>query len=227
MLETAQESGAASRAVPRQIALALEEDIVLGRLYPRERLLEERLARRFGVNRHHVREALIDLEHRGLIERQRNRGAMVRELTAQDATKLYEVREALEVTAAAILPFPAAPEVLDELERIQGAHARAVAEGEARVVFQRNIEFHRVLFGACGNPYLDEAIQQLAQRSHATRAYTMHDPAHLQASGEEHWAMIEAVREERREDLVELCRNHLRRGRDAYVAAYHARHNLR
>ena len=52
------------------VLLALEEDIVLGRLYPRERLVEEQFALRFGIKRHVVRQILSGLEAAELIVRQ-------------------------------------------------------------------------------------------------------------------------------------------------------------
>ena len=45
----------------------IEEDIVLGRLHPRERLIEDDLMERLGVKRHVIREALLDLERIGVI----------------------------------------------------------------------------------------------------------------------------------------------------------------
>ncbi len=56
----------------------LEEDIVFGRLHPRERLTEDALMARFGLKRHVVRQALAELELMGVVERKRNVGAVVR-----------------------------------------------------------------------------------------------------------------------------------------------------
>ena len=58
-----------------EIAGALEEEIALGHLAPRERLVEEELAERFQVKRHVIRQALADLDAMGIIVRQPNRGA--------------------------------------------------------------------------------------------------------------------------------------------------------
>ena len=83
------------------LVAALQEDIVLGRLAPGARLVEEELAERFRTKRHVLREAFIELERFGLIERRRNRGASVRQLTLQDVSQIYAVREILERAAAA------------------------------------------------------------------------------------------------------------------------------
>src|ERR1700687_5560265 len=59
------------------IAKRIEEDIVLGRRQPRERLVEQDLCDLFQTHRGDVRLALFELEKKGLVERIPNRGALV------------------------------------------------------------------------------------------------------------------------------------------------------
>ena len=91
------------------IARRIEEDIVLGRRQPRERLIEQDLCDLFQTHRGDVRLALFELEKKGLVERIPNRGAMVRGLTPLEVKEIYAVREELEVMAVRIIPFPVAP----------------------------------------------------------------------------------------------------------------------
>ena len=90
----------------QQVVAALQEDIVLGRLGPGARLVEEDLADRLHTKRHVLRQAFIELERFGLVERKRNRGAAVRQLTLEDVTQIYAVRAILERAAAAQIPLP-------------------------------------------------------------------------------------------------------------------------
>ncbi len=93
--------GRTSESMVQKLVGQLEEDIVLGYLNPRERLIEDVLIERFGAKRHAVREALARLERLGLVERQPNRGAIVRALSPADVKDIYGVREILELAAAA------------------------------------------------------------------------------------------------------------------------------
>ncbi len=77
------------------IAKSIEEDIVLGRRQPRERLVEQDLCDLFQTHRGDVRLALFELEKKGLVERIPNRGALVRGLTPLEVTEIYAVREEL------------------------------------------------------------------------------------------------------------------------------------
>src|SRR5258707_13059333 len=78
------------------ITAELEEDIVLGRLQPRERLVEQDLADRFGTNRAAVRQALFDLDKKGLLEHVPNRVARLSELSPENVRQIYAVREEFE-----------------------------------------------------------------------------------------------------------------------------------
>jgi DNA-binding GntR family transcriptional regulator len=210
-----------------RIVEQIEEDIVFGRLHPRERLVEEELTERFNANRHVIRQALVELEHMGIVERKRNRGAVVREILPTDAEKVYAVREILEIAAARSIPLPASPELIDRLRAVQEQHSEGVDAGDLRRVFRMNMEFHRILFSACGNPYLWEGIAHFAHKSHSIRSYSITDPGYLRIARDEHWAMIDALQTGDRERLVELCRRHIARGKDAYLAAYRARYGTR
>ncbi len=207
----------------RMIADAIEEEIVLGWLLPRERLIEEELAARFGVKRHVVREALAGLERDGLIERVPNKGAAVKRLDPEEVRQIYSVREALETLAAAQIPFPADATVLAELRAMQQRHAAAVADSDARAAFRANMAFHEALFAACGNRHLVELIQMMAQKVHGARSITAASPQHLALARDEHAAMVEALANGDRARLVALCRDHLIPSRDAYIATVEGR----
>jgi DNA-binding GntR family transcriptional regulator len=202
------------------ISARLEEDIVLGRLQPRERLVEQDLADRFATHRAAVRQALFNLEKKGLIERVPNRGAVVRDLSPDDVRQIYAVREELETMAARIIPLPVAAADIERIEAIQRIHGKAVAAADFRGVFYSNLEFHRALFGLCGNPFLIESIEQLAQKAYGIRSWSNAIPEHLQRVRKDHLDMIEALKHGRRADLVRLCRRHLAPSRDVYISAY-------
>ncbi|MGZ9059786.1 MAG: GntR family transcriptional regulator, partial [Burkholderiaceae bacterium] len=72
----------------QHVVAVLQEDIVLGRLPPGARLVEEDLADRLHTKRHVLRQAFVELERFGLVERKRNRGAAVRRLTLEDVTQI-------------------------------------------------------------------------------------------------------------------------------------------
>jgi DNA-binding GntR family transcriptional regulator len=205
------------------LVAALQEDIVLGRLAPGARLVEEELAERFRTKRYVLREAFIELERVGLIERRPNRGASVRQLTLEDVNQIYAVREILERAAAAQISMPLSRSILEAIEKAQKRHDAAVEAGDAKAVFRANFEFHEALFAACGNPYLAAAIDDFRRKTHVVWSYAIVKPEYFRNAQREHRAMLKALRERDRKRLAELCAAHLDISRQAYLQTHRLR----
>src|SRR3974390_550767 len=167
-------------AIADRIATSLEEDIVLGRRHPRERLVEQDLCDRFNTHRGDVRLALFELEKKAIVQRIPNRGAIVRDLTPKEVMDIYAVREELEVMAARVLPFPVSASDLRRLEQMQKRHSAAVDAGDMLTVFYSNLHFHNALFSLCGNACLIEMIEHLAQKVYGIRSYANAFPESLE-----------------------------------------------
>lgn len=210
-------------AIVDVIATSLEEDIVLGRRHPRERLIEQDLCDRFNTHRGDVRLALFELEKKGIVHRIPNRGAIVRDLTPKDVMDIYAVREEVEVMAARILPFPVAATALAKLDELQRRHSAAIDKGDMLTVFYSNLHFHQTLFGLCGNSCLIDTIDHLAQKVYGIRSYANAFPDALNRARHDHVAMVEALRHARRDDLIALTRRHLKPSPETYIRAYERR----
>src|SRR5499427_2101889 len=210
-------------AIADRIATSLEEDIVLGRRHPRERLVEQDLCDRFNTHRGDVRLALFELEKKGIVQRIPNRGAIVRDLTPKEVREIYAVREELEVMAVRILPLPAAASELAKLDELQKKHSAAIDDGDMLTMFYTNLHFHRTLFGLCGNACLIDTIEHLAQKIYGIRSYANAFPESLHRARRDHIAMIAALRGARRDELIKLTRAHLRPSPEAYIRAYERR----
>jgi DNA-binding GntR family transcriptional regulator len=200
-----------------EIAAALEEEIALGHLAPRERLVEEELAERFEVKRHVIRQALVDLDAMGIVVRQPNRGAAVKDFSSGEVEQLYLVRGVVESCAARLIPLPAPEALIQELRAIHAQHSAAIDRGDLRRVFRENIRFHKALFAACGNVPLTEVIEQLQFKTHAIRSYSVGNPQILANVRVEHARMIELLQTDRREEFVELLAQHIQPAKNAYL----------
>ena len=206
----------------QEILDALRDDIVFGRLHPRERLVEADLVLRFGSHRAAVREALLALEQAGLVDRQRNKGASVRDLKPEQVEQIYAVRMLLETAAANAIALPLQPEALAQLIAIQQEHETAVANQDLRRIFEHNNRFHRHLHAQQSNPVLTEMIELCAVRALIVRFHPYMDPAFLEKVCAEHWAMIDACRRCDRGRLVTLMQEHLPLAKDRYLDTYNA-----
>lgn len=148
-------------SLTEQIADHIAEAIIRGRMAPQERIRELRVARELGVSRGSVREALLLLERRHLVEIEPRKGAMVSELSRRQHDDLYEVLQTLYTRIAARLA-----ELWDEDDLpIFAAHVEAIeAAADANDVDAFADGAEGFLFAALGmvrNQYLDAVVDTL------------------------------------------------------------------
>jgi DNA-binding GntR family transcriptional regulator len=199
------------------VVSTLEEEIALGQIGPRERLIEEELAKRFDIKRHVARQALVELESMGIVVRQPNRGAAVRDYSSAEVEQLYVVRTLVETCAAGLVTLPAPPTLLRQLTAIHERHFAAVKMGDLRRVFRANLLFHKMFFAACGNASLVEVIEHLAMKAHAIRSYSIGNPDLLALVCSEHAMMIKLLKGNDRKRLVALVGQHIQPAKNAYL----------
>jgi len=199
-----------------ELTSQLEEDIALGRLKPRERLIEDELMVRFDAKRNVVRQVLFELEKLGLIVRAKNKGAFVRYFEPREIEDIYVVRELLETKAIELIPLPASKGMIKELQAIHRDYMEAKRKGLISVVFRKNIAFHKTIYRACNNPALFEAIELYMMKSHAIRSYTFISPQLVDQMADEHLAMIDTLVQGDLNRLKSLMVEHLKPARETY-----------
>jgi DNA-binding GntR family transcriptional regulator len=200
-----------------ELVRALEEDILFGRLRPRERLIEDELIGRLSATRHAVRQALVELEKMGVVVRIAKRGAQVRDFTRDEVEQICAVREMLHAHAASLIPLPAEPSLISRLKKIHEAHSLVVKRQNLWMIHQRNNEFHETLFAACGNPYLVDTIKEYARMSLAFRCHLMSNPIRAARARSQHARMIDALKRGDRAELVRLCVEHTQPSKQVYM----------
>lgn len=201
-----------------EIIRRVEEDIIFGRLPPGARLIEDNLMERYGASRHFVRQALVHLEHTGIVEREKNVGATVRSYSAAEVRQIYEVREMLTRHAALMIPLPAPAALIVELEAIQAEYVRHAERSDLRGIHDTNDAFHIALFTACGNPYLVRSLQDYMGLTLPMRAKNLADRNGLQVSIQQHDMMIALLRGNDSWALSQLCVEHMHSSKADYLA---------
>ncbi|MGY1499743.1 GntR family transcriptional regulator [Streptomyces sp. QTS52] len=86
-------NGAVTRSTLRQqIASALRDEVLAGRLQPGQEFTVKEIAEQYGVSATPVREALVDLSAQGLLEADQHRGFRVHEYSPADFRGMIEAR---------------------------------------------------------------------------------------------------------------------------------------
>lgn len=217
-LEPASEYEVGADPAAEQIARALEQDIVLGRLRPGSKLREEVLAERFSASRHHVREGLARLERIGIVSKARNRGVSVRSFTAEEVHQIYEVREILQRQAALRIRLPVDPVVLQRLSSINADYESAAEDGEFQRIHETNDRFHMELFRLCGNDLLAQLVKNYMDLTYVIRGSGFTHPDNLETSRRHHRIMLKLMTETDSWALAEICVAHIQPTKSQYLA---------
>jgi DNA-binding GntR family transcriptional regulator len=150
--------------------------VLTGVFKPGERLNETHLARQFGVSRIPVREALLQLEEQGLAMNHPRRGMFVVSLSEQDVQRINSVRIVLEAEAIKLCRANLTPDVERRLEQLVNkmVGTRIKSDFDASKL---DLEFHRTVWAAAGNPYLEKTLNSLVTVlfSHQALAYMATD----------------------------------------------------
>ncbi|MGW5045753.1 GntR family transcriptional regulator [Streptomyces griseoluteus] len=179
------------RIPAHSVCTAIRDDIVAGIHERGGRLTEEVLARRYGVSRVPVREALRTLEAEGFVVTRRHAGACVAEPTEQEAADLLEMRlllEPLGAARAAQRRTEAHLKVLRGLVRLGQDRARLGNSDDLRAL---DGWFHETLAQACGSHALTSALTQL--RHKIAWMYSVEGPVSPPETWAEHGAIVDAV----------------------------------
>lgn len=193
-------------SLTEQIADHIGGEIISGRLKPATRIQELKVAGDLGVSRGSVREALLILQRRHLIEIIPRRGAMVSRLEAQDIGNFCELFTDLQVSffgkLAGIRKLKSAG-FLAAIEQISDA----LGQNETRALLAGRAAFLQAGLGQLDNFYLCSVLsglipagQRLAHRVSAHSAYDPRDTLRY------HQALLDALLAQDRERVEELVR---------------------
>jgi len=165
-------NGAVTRSTLRQqIADALRDEVLAGRLQPGQEFTVKEIAEQYGVSATPVREALVDLSAQGLLEADQHRGFHVHEYSLDDFRGMIEARSL--VTDGMFQALDAGHRIFQELDEPRTAAAvagvrrrgeeaqRAAAAGDLTVLIGYDLRFWRELSVLFGNPYLADFLHRL------------------------------------------------------------------
>jgi DNA-binding GntR family transcriptional regulator len=196
------------------VAVRLRRAIVTGELAPDVHLNEPLLAQKFGVSRIPVREALVQLEHEGLVRSEPGRGSFVVGMTATDVQEFYDLRLLIEVQAGRLAATSATSDDLLILDEAMAAMRRTSTVGLSEPFAEADVAFHRQIVIASRHRRLASTWRTLSGIAYTLLSVT--DVFGLTRDVVEviqtHQAILDALRT-RDPDLVEAeLRRHLTNG---------------
>jgi DNA-binding GntR family transcriptional regulator len=144
-----------------RVVTMLRQAILSGTVRGGEQIVEAKLAQEFGVGQGLIREALIELEHHGFLQRTPFTGTMVTTLTAEDARQIFDVRIELEPLAFSLAAKRASQQDMAILDTIVDKTKREAKLEDLEAFFESHLEFRKKVWQTSGNRYVQQALERV------------------------------------------------------------------
>lgn len=119
------------------------------------------MAQQFGVGQGIIREALIELEHEGFLQRTPFSGTQVAQLTLDDAKEIFQIRLELEPLAFSLATSNAKPEDIRDLRQSADKMRIAAQAQDLDAFFEIQLSFRRKIWELSGNRHLQQALERV------------------------------------------------------------------
>jgi DNA-binding GntR family transcriptional regulator len=144
-----------------QVVSAIKMAILAGEIEPGETIVESKTAQRLGVGIPLVREALIELEHAGYVQRIPYKGTTVTKLKRKDVERVFRLRGELEALAIEWAKENATAANIKELRDVIEKMKRAASDLDLEKFYENDLRFHRKIWEMSDNPYLADALERI------------------------------------------------------------------
>lgn len=147
-----------------------------GTLKPNEKIYENQICKDLNVSRTPIREALIQLENEGLLDRLPRRGFKVKEINIEKIREIYEIIGTLEGLAANRSIGKIKEDDIKSMQNLTQKMDDAIKKKNRHEYFRLQRIFHDLIITACGNKELFDLINSLKKRF-IKKAYFRHKNA--------------------------------------------------
>jgi len=192
------------RPLRHDILKILLDRILRGQLPIGQKLNEPQLAEELGVSRTPLREALVQLQHAGLVESRQGKGFLVTPLSAKDVEEVYPIIAELESLAVRSTPRGI---LLTATPRLKSIAVKMATLADKPLQAQALDDlWHRTLISGCTNQRLRTTLEGLKLIvSRYEYAYMSSQPR-VRVSAQQHLSIALALGEQRLDDALEMLR---------------------
>jgi DNA-binding GntR family transcriptional regulator len=201
-----------------QVVRAMKEAILSGTILPGASVVESKIAQQLGAGVPLIREALIELEHQGFVQRTPYKGTTVTKLSPSDVRHIFALRVELEAIAIEWAKDHATAADIESLRVEILKMSEAAKNLDLPQFYEGDLSFHRKIWSLSGNPYLVDVLERLVV---PLFAFFLMKTSRQQASYVDsacmHATIVEAISEKNATELREMFRASLVNWKDDMV----------
>jgi DNA-binding GntR family transcriptional regulator len=207
-----------------QVVEAIVSEIADGTLASNARLIQDELARAYGVSRQPVQQALLLLRNDGLVREAPGRGLIVAPLDVEFVRNLYQIRTMLDGLAARMAAKNGAERARKEGGERVARGLSAVASGSLTEQIVADIEFHAFVGELSGNPLIGETTRPHWPYLRRVMGEVLRgDEGMPRTIWAEHAAILDAIVAGNGNRAEKLSREHVSSAADVIVARLQSR----
>ena len=198
-----------------QVVEAIKEAVLSGSIKPGDQIVESRIAQELGAGIPLVREALIELEHHGFVQKTPYKGTIVTKLGPIEIREIFQLRVELEALAVEWAKDNVTPKDIKELQKLIQKMEHSGAELDLDQFYQIDLDFHRKLWDMSGNPYLAGVLERMVVPLFAFFVMkTRREKESYIRSAAMHGRIVEGLETKSAAELRELMKNSLKGWKD-------------
>ena len=202
----------------QKVYVRLRKMITDGELAVGSQIEERVVAKKMGVSRTPLREAISQLHKEGIIEYRPYRGNYVRAFTTKEVSDLYQVRIALETLAIRLAIPKLSQEHIEHIQGILNDVQDALDRDDVAGYSEADHRFHKFVVEITGNATLLELLDQLSAQIQIMRNMANHDPKVVLRTSIERPKILAALQARNADLAAELMAVHIEGVRQALVS---------
>ena len=203
-------------AIRDKVYTVLSDAIFQGKLKPEERLVESKLAKGMKVSRTPVREAIIELQQKGLVVPSPPKGVKVAPLpTMNDLTEFYDIRGVLRGLAIRKAIKNITMREITRLEENIKKMEGLLLKKSIRSIANLNIEFHKIIEECSESKELILLLDNLHRKSRENFSLIISSKERQVEAVKEHKKIVESLKDKNEELAETLMRQHAKNAKKA------------
>ena len=201
----------------REVYDKLKRAILEFDLKPGEKIREDVISRKLNCSRTPVREAIIRLEHDGLLEKIPHQGVFVKKFSMKEIMEIHTVQELLEIPTALLALENRTEDDLADLRANLDNCDRSLSEGDLTTYSIESLRFHQLLYEASKNVALTQILQNVREKLIIKSRINFLNMERIRLNLEDHRKIYECLVRQDRDKMDGLIRRHISEAHENFL----------
>lgn len=196
----------------------IKEMIYSNQLAPGQKIIYNNLAKKLKISATPLIHALNRLEASDFVRYIPNKGYFLNEITVEEASQLYEVREALELHVLPKIIENIEQRHIDDIKRASKKYRHLGQVAANRDLFLADAQFHLQLVEISGNYILHKMLKEIFEKLYLKYPPQYMDTARLKEIASEHRSLLESLARRDIVAAIAITKFHIAQGRDRIIS---------